>query len=404
MPKRSYEQFSSPRMLLSKLNTTSISITDLPVDVICLVFGHLPLAEVLRKQALVCKAFYDAHLQHCRSSVKHLTLFGHYMLKEYRHSVVEPQKEAFRKQVLFEYARKTNGGNCSFTPTINPSSSHLKLVVGLEESAYAAIGTKFQSVTSLELFQPALERHYRPITAMINAWGGGGGEKKKKKKGTGSGDISTNQLTELKIFFNKEIYRPDGLHIKSGNSSCCLAYLLAEALTPDKAPALRRLTIVPGNWRVTCQNSGNHNSYRGPLLAMINLSQERRGGGPFTGLRELTIKTSNDPTEIFSWATAAADVLGRLTGLTVIITYDGMDSLKALPTGLAANLRRLSLRHVQWSLTKVVQQVVPPLTTTTTTTTTTTSHRTVEGVNDRLEELRVDFFSSGGLISLAKKR
>ena len=49
---------------------------------------------------------------------------------------------------------------------------------------------------------------------MISAWGNGGEEKKKKKKGTGSGDNSTNQLTELKIFFNKEIYRPDGLHIK----------------------------------------------------------------------------------------------------------------------------------------------------------------------------------------------
>ena len=172
---------------------------------------------------------------------------------------------------------------------------------------------------------------------------------------------------------------------------------------------------------MTCQNSGNHNSYRGPLLGKIDLSQvtainaidfavidlpEQRWGHRLSSLQELTIKTSNDPTEIFSWATAAAaaaDVLGRLTGLTVIITYDGMDSLKALPTGLAANLRRLSLRHVQWSLTKVVQQVVPPLTTTTTTTTT-TSHRTVEGVNDRLEELRVDFISSGGLISLAKKR
>ena len=120
-------------MSLSKLNTTSISITDLPVDVICLVFKHLPLSEVLRNQALVCKAFYAAHLQHCRSSVKHLTLFGHYMLKTgYLQSVVEPQKEAFRKQVLFEYARETNGGNCSSTSTINPSSSHLKLVVGLE--------------------------------------------------------------------------------------------------------------------------------------------------------------------------------------------------------------------------------------------------------------------------------
>ncbi len=50
---------------------------------------------------------------------------------------------------------------------------------------------------------------------MINAWGGG--EEKKKKKGTGgggSGDSRTNQLTELKIFFNKEIYNTEGTHIR----------------------------------------------------------------------------------------------------------------------------------------------------------------------------------------------
>ncbi len=120
-------------MSFSKQSTTTTSITDLPVDVLCMVFKHLPLSEVLRNQSLVCKAFYDAHLQHCRSSVKHLTLFGHYMLKEYyRQSAVEPQNEAFRKQVLFEYVREINGGNSSSTPTINPSSCHLKLVVGLE--------------------------------------------------------------------------------------------------------------------------------------------------------------------------------------------------------------------------------------------------------------------------------
>ncbi len=88
----------------------------------------------------------------------------------------------------------------------------------MQESAYSAIGTKFQSVTSLELYQLALERHYKPITAMINAWGGrgGGGEKKKKKVtgGGGGGDSRTNQLTELKIFFNKEMYSTQGAHIK----------------------------------------------------------------------------------------------------------------------------------------------------------------------------------------------
>ena len=73
-----------------------------------------------------------------------------------------------------------------------------------------------------------MERHYKQITAMINAWGegDGGGEEEKKKKGQkkkkevtaggGDGQISAtaNQLTELKIFHSKEMYRPDGTQIK----------------------------------------------------------------------------------------------------------------------------------------------------------------------------------------------
>ena len=114
-------------MSFSNESTTTPSITDLPVDVLCLVFKRLPLSEVLRNQALVCKLFYAAHLQHCRSSVKHLTLFGHYMLVT---AFVEPQNEMLRKQMLFEYARNTS--SISSLATINPSRCHLKLVVGLE--------------------------------------------------------------------------------------------------------------------------------------------------------------------------------------------------------------------------------------------------------------------------------
>ncbi|MGE9615853.1 MAG: F-box protein [Solitalea-like symbiont of Tyrophagus putrescentiae] len=224
MPKRPYSQISSPETSLSKLSTTTTttSMTDLPVDVLCLVFKRLPLFEVLRNQSLVCKLFYDAHLQHCRSSVKHLTLFGHYLLKDSPIGPVKPQKEVVCKQMLFKYSRGTS--SISSLATINPSSSHLKLVAGLEESAYSAIGTKFQSVTSLELFQLPLERHYKPITAMINAWGGRGEEEEKKKgkkkkkvtAGGGDGQISAtaNQLTELKIFFSKEIYNLEGKHLK----------------------------------------------------------------------------------------------------------------------------------------------------------------------------------------------
>ena len=52
------------------------------------------------------------------------------MLKKDPSKEVKQQKEVVRKQMLFEYARETNS-NCS-TPTINPSTSHLKLVAGLE--------------------------------------------------------------------------------------------------------------------------------------------------------------------------------------------------------------------------------------------------------------------------------
>ena len=129
MSKRPYSEISSLGMTLSNQSTTTTptSITDLPVDVLCLVFKRLPLTEVLRNQSLVCKLFYDAHIQHCRSSVKHLTLVGHYLLKEEYNGPVEPQNEVLRKQILFEYARNT-----SSIATINPSSCHLKLVVGLE--------------------------------------------------------------------------------------------------------------------------------------------------------------------------------------------------------------------------------------------------------------------------------
>ncbi len=129
MPKRPYSQISSSGMSLYQLSTTT-SITDLPVDVLCLVFKRLPLSEVLRNQSLVCKLFYTAHLQHCRSAVKHLTLVCHYMFKGHGQTTVVQQPEVVHKQTLFEYVRDTIS-DCS-TPTINPSSSHLKLVVGLE--------------------------------------------------------------------------------------------------------------------------------------------------------------------------------------------------------------------------------------------------------------------------------
>ncbi|MGE9615854.1 MAG: hypothetical protein ACQPRI_06085 [Solitalea-like symbiont of Tyrophagus putrescentiae] len=152
------------------------------------------------------------------------------------------------------------------------------------------------------------------------------------------------------------------------------------------------------------KNHGNHNNYRGPLLAMINLSQvtainalhfevidlpEERWGGPFTGLRELTIKASRDLTETEMWATdAGADVLRRLTALTINLGCFRQlgDALPAATTTtVGAGLRRLSLQRVLWPLTELVQQLVVPLTTTTTS----KVEKGVTIINDRLEELRV---------------
>ena len=136
--------------------------------------------------------------------------------------------------------------------------------------------------------------------------------------------------------------------------------MLAEALTPDKAPALRRLVILPGNYSVVGHNTSNHNIYCGPLLAKINLSQvtainaphfaaidlpeERWGGGPLTGLRELTINTGYRRSVAVKWATTGAAVLRRLSSLTIRFGHI-REFAQALPTegaaAVGAGLRRL---------------------------------------------------------------
>ena len=63
------------------------------------------------------------------------------------------------------------------------------------------IGIKFKSITHLELYQLAMERHYKSIAQMITSWGA-------------EGDTGANQLTDLKIFFSKEAFTPDGTPLK----------------------------------------------------------------------------------------------------------------------------------------------------------------------------------------------
>ncbi len=198
-------------MSLSKQSPT---ISDLPVDVISLVFEYLPLSEVLLKQSLVCKVFYQAHRQHCRSAVKRLTLVGHFMVNSYKYvgktPIVIPQSEAARKLALFKIARSTGNSSCR---VINSSTVHLKLVAGrevrlclfvcflkylpflLKEAAYEMIGEKFKSITHLEICQLPLERHHKQIVQMIKAWNSEG---------------ASNQLADFKIFFNKEIFDVKG--------------------------------------------------------------------------------------------------------------------------------------------------------------------------------------------------
>ncbi len=156
---------------------------------------------------------------------------------------------------------------------------------------------------------------------------------------------------------------------------------------------------------------GNHNDYRGPLLAMIDLSQvtainatdfdvidlpKKRwdsgegGGGDhhFAGLREFKLSGRGD-----EWVGADHPLhnhhllLRRLTELTVSLGGILRDFVQAMPTHAAVNLCRLSLLNCSSLLTEVVQQLVVPLTTTTDNTDSTTTTTTISNV--RLEELRV---------------
>ncbi|MGE9615846.1 MAG: hypothetical protein ACQPRI_06045 [Solitalea-like symbiont of Tyrophagus putrescentiae] len=162
---------------------------------------------------------------------------------------------------------------------------------------------------------------------------------------------------------------------------------------------------------------GNHNDYRGPLLAKIDLSQvtaidaphfavidlpeEHWGtdhGCPITGPhrpRELTIKATlmlgGGEIGGIPWLAHSAGpqvnyqpfLFRCLSGLTVSFGFEGKEVLKKMPPRLAVNLRRLALQDVNCPLSKLVQQLVVPLTT--------TAKGENKGVtiNDRLEELRV---------------
>lgn len=198
---------------------TSTCITELPLDVLSHVCDYLPLSQVLRCMSLVSKTFYVAHRQHCRST-KQLTLIGHHMVEEGGNSLrrcttnnVVPQSDAERNRQLLSFARFTGSPS---SPPINPSSVHLKLVSGQEvmillvdyftvcvfhfpflihqETAYAAIGDKFKSITHLELYQLPLERHYKHIAKMISG--------------------SPNMLVDLKVFFSLELYSSKGVALR----------------------------------------------------------------------------------------------------------------------------------------------------------------------------------------------
>lgn len=418
-------------MSLSKLTNPQSqppppNITDLPVDVLSQVFEHLPLAEVLRTHSLVCKIFYEAHRQHCRSSVKRLSLVGRLMVGSTirrwrnRHSVVAAQAPKYLKERLFKYARSNittgDGGSPSLlVRATNPSRVHLKLVPGMEALAFVALGRKFQSVTHLELLQLALERHYKLVVEMIAAWGAEGG--------------GANQLADVKVFFSKELFTAEGTALNRRNNNCCLAYLFAQGLSPATAPALRRVTLLPDTSRYGEPSTDNYNKYRGPQLAKIDLSQlealhsvhfnvcrvserllpnnnnniDNSNGDdscsklspPPNKLRSLSISLS-DGLELAYWnSPAGAALIRQLTAFKVHLGEFGVymensrlfKELVETLTGAGAHLRRLTVTGVGVTLSKLAHEFIGPLTTVE------SSRASNRGVNRRLEQLRVHFTS-----------
>lgn len=107
-----------------------MEITDLPLDVLMLIFSHLPLVEVLKRISLVNRSFYRAHVAFCRSSVKQITLIGHYMSKETRST--EPPVLRTEDQIheyFFTLARRQPSVDVSF---LNPRISQLYLSAEFE--------------------------------------------------------------------------------------------------------------------------------------------------------------------------------------------------------------------------------------------------------------------------------
>lgn len=108
-----------------------MEITDLPLDVLMLIFGHLPLVEVLKRVALVNRAFYKAHTAYCRSYVNQITLFGNHMTKEMRSQDQPTPRTADQfHQYLFTLARRQP----MEVPSLNPRSSQLFLSAEFEVS------------------------------------------------------------------------------------------------------------------------------------------------------------------------------------------------------------------------------------------------------------------------------
>ena len=152
------------------------------------------------------------------------------------------------------------------------------------------------------------------------------------------------------------------------------------------------------------QYSGSHNSYRGPLLAKIDLSQVTAIDAPHFALIALSeylhwgtdyggrsIIEPHRPRELTANTIIALQqapyqpfLFRSLSGLTVCFIVGEVEFLVSNFPRQAVNLRRLSLQDVHWPLTHLVQPVVASLTTAKGEQGVTTT-----SINDRLEELRV---------------
>ena len=106
--------------------TTQMQLADLPLDILLIIFGYLPLSEVLKHLALVCRSFYRVHTTFCRNQVKRLTIVGRYLAVDTKTKAPALRTEDQIHQHLFTFARRQPAIDAS---CLNPKLAHLYLSI-----------------------------------------------------------------------------------------------------------------------------------------------------------------------------------------------------------------------------------------------------------------------------------